>query len=74
MSFKVIEIFLRIYIADPASSARGHKTFFCTTCNTGPHPLNLLWKRANNITGTTSCKFIEIQTDLVSLKRRSEIY
>ncbi|CAM6025100.1 unnamed protein product [Sphagnum balticum] len=26
---------------DPASSARGHKTFFCTSCNTGPHPLNL---------------------------------
>jgi hypothetical protein len=38
MSFK---IFLRIYIADPASSARGHKTFFCTACNTGPHPQNL---------------------------------
>ncbi len=31
-------------------------------------------KTANNITGTTSCKCIELQTDLVSLKRRSEIY
>ncbi len=41
MSFKVIDLFLRIYIADPASSARGHKTFFCTACNTGPHLLNL---------------------------------
>jgi hypothetical protein len=28
-------------MADPASSACGHKTFFCTACNTGPHPLNL---------------------------------
>jgi hypothetical protein len=41
MSFKVIDLFLSICIADPASSARGHKTFFCTSCNTGPHPLNL---------------------------------
>jgi hypothetical protein len=41
MSFKVIDLFLSICIADPESSARGHKTFFCTACNTGPHPLNL---------------------------------
>jgi hypothetical protein len=41
MSFKAIDLFLSICIADPASSARGHKTFFCTSCNTGPHPLNL---------------------------------
>jgi len=41
MSFKVIDLFLSIYIADPESSARGHKTFFYTSCNTGPHPLNL---------------------------------
>ncbi len=41
MSFKVIDLFLSTCIADPASSARGHKTFFCTSCNTGPHPLNL---------------------------------
>jgi len=41
MSFKVIDLFLSICIADPESSARGHKTFFCTSCNTGPHPLNL---------------------------------
>jgi hypothetical protein len=41
MSFKFIDLFLSIYIADPTSSARGHKTFFCTSCNTGLHPLNL---------------------------------
>jgi hypothetical protein len=41
MSFKVIDLFLHTYLADPASSARGHKTFFCTACNTGPHQRNL---------------------------------
>jgi len=41
MSFKVIYLFLSICIADPESSARGHKTFFCTSSNIGPHPLNL---------------------------------
>jgi hypothetical protein len=47
MSFQVIDLFLRIYIADPASSARGHKTFFCTACNTEPHPLNLFVEEGN---------------------------
>jgi hypothetical protein len=41
MSFKAIDLFLSICIADPASSARGHKTFFCASCNTGLHPMNL---------------------------------
>jgi hypothetical protein len=75
MSFKVIDLFLYIYIlqiqrlrrVDTRHSSAHHATpdRIRWTCS---------WKRANNITGTTSCKCIELQTDLVSLKRRSEIY
>ncbi len=55
MSFKVIDLFLRMYIADPASSARGHKAFFCIACNTRPHPLNVFVEEGKQTLINASC-------------------
>jgi hypothetical protein len=85
MSFKDGDLFLSICIADPASSARGHKTFFCTSCNTGPHPLNLFVEegkqhhghkklqvyRTSNRPSVLEEEIGNLQVDLQSIQRYS---